>query len=200
MTAPTMTDCLACGPDLLRWIDADPPLRDAWSRLARRRVARGAALHAAGVPARSVWWVEHGLLRSFFLDAAGQERNRAFHAEGQWAGGPPSPRGLPADVAIEALEASVVVELPHAELQRWQAVHPVVQGALLDAQAAQVATLSHREAALLMDSATERYQRFLRDEPALARRLPLVQVASYLGITNVALSRIRRRLADRRPA
>jgi CRP-like cAMP-binding protein len=46
----------------------------------------------------------------------------------------------------------------------------------------------------LLLNATQRYQLFLRDHGPLAERLPLHHVASYLGVTNVALSRIRGRL------
>lgn len=188
------SDCVACGPDFFAWLSADDALRAAWARLARRELAPGAVLHAAGAPLRSAWFVERGLLRSCFVSADGRERNRGFHAEGQWAGAPPARQPLLAEFAIEAIEASVVVELPHAELLRWQAAQPQVQAVLIDAVAASLATLTQRESALLMDSAEQRYRRFVAAEPELARRLPLHQVASYLGVTNVALSRIRRRM------
>lgn len=190
----TTSDCPACGPTFLSWLAADAALREAWAQLARRELEPGATLHAAGAPLRFAWFVERGLLRSCFVGADGRERNRGFHAEGQWAGAPPAQQPLPAGFAIEAIEASVVVELAHAELLRWQVAHPQVQSVLIDAVAASLATLTQREAALLMDSAEQRYRHFVESQPALARRLPLHQVASYLGITNVALSRIRRRL------
>jgi hypothetical protein len=52
---------------------------------------------------------------------------------------------------------------------------------------------SRREAELLLLDAAQRYQSFLEEFRALANRIPLHQVASYIGITNVALSRLRRR-------
>jgi hypothetical protein len=51
-----------------------------------------------------------------------------------------------------------------------------------------------REAGFLLDSAEQRYKSFLEQEPELVRRLPLYHIASFLGITDVALSRIRRRI------
>jgi CRP-like cAMP-binding protein len=51
-----------------------------------------------------------------------------------------------------------------------------------------------REGEFLLDSAEQRYQRLLTEQPELAERLPLYHLASYLGVTDVALSRIRRRL------
>ena len=40
----------------------------------------------------------------------------------------------------------------------------------------------------------QRYRRFIDEEPALAARIPQKDLALYLGITPVALSRIRGRL------
>ena len=51
-----------------------------------------------------------------------------------------------------------------------------------------------RERELLMLSAEERYRLFLGRYKHLEKRIPQYQIAAYLGITPVALSRIRRRL------
>ena len=190
-----MTDeCLACGPGFRDWLARDERLSEAWRSLRRQPLARGALLQAVGAPMDRAWFVEQGLLRSCFTDAGGRERNRGFHPESHWVGAPPSQAAQPAPFAIEAVEDSLVVELPHAVLLQWQVRHPAVQAVLLDALATSMATLARREATLLMESAEQRYQAFIAAQPELAQRLPLHQIASYLGITNVALSRIRRRL------
>lgn len=41
-------------------------------------------------------------------------------------------------------------------------------------------------------SAKERYDRLLTEQPSIIRRVPLKHIASYLGITQVSLSRIRK--------
>ena len=187
-------DCLACGPGFLDWLARDAERGAAWQALGRRRLARGAVLHPSGAPMDRAWFVERGLLRSCFIDASGRERNRGFHPEAHWVGAPPAQAARSALFAIEAIEASVVVELPHAVLLQWQARDPAAQAVMIDALATSMVTLARREATLMMDSAEQRYLAFVEAEPALARRLPLHQIASYLGITNVALSRIRGRL------
>lgn len=48
-----------------------------------------------------------------------------------------------------------------------------------------------REKGLLLDSAKTRYLTFLKENPGLEQRIKQYQIASYLGITPVALSRIR---------
>ncbi len=51
-----------------------------------------------------------------------------------------------------------------------------------------------READFLLLSATERYQKFLQDYAYIVNSIANYHIASYLGITEVALSRIRSRL------
>lgn len=51
-----------------------------------------------------------------------------------------------------------------------------------------------RQRELLLEDATSRYLGFVGSDPGLARRLTQAQIASYVGVTPVALSRIRARL------
>ena len=49
-----------------------------------------------------------------------------------------------------------------------------------------------REREFLLDSAEIRYKRFLKENSNLIDRIKQYQIASYLGITPVALSRIKK--------
>lgn len=49
----------------------------------------------------------------------------------------------------------------------------------------------HRLESIQFHSAKERYADLLREQPEILRRVPLKYIASYLGITQVTLSRIR---------
>ena len=48
-----------------------------------------------------------------------------------------------------------------------------------------------REYEFLMNSATERFRSFCDEYPGLVNRIPDYHIASYIGITNVSLSRIK---------
>lgn len=56
---------------------------------------------------------------------------------------------------------------------------------------------SKREQALLQDTAEQRYLALLKDRPRLFKTIPLKYLASYIGITPQALSRIRKRLTEK---
>jgi len=53
---------------------------------------------------------------------------------------------------------------------------------------------SKREKSLLNENAEERYLKLFEEQPHLIQQIPLRYVASYIGITPQALSRIRKRI------
>jgi len=143
---------------------------------------------------RASWFVEEGLARTVVRDARGRERNTGFHAECTWMGAGVPPFPTVSIGSIEAIEALRVVELGHGDLQTWLADMPAVSDMLADALRHAFARQAAREADLLLLTATQRYQAFVSNQPALAARLPQHQLAMYLGVTDVGLSRIRARL------
>jgi len=191
-------DCVACMPQALaQVVAADPALSAHWNALPQRELPAGTTLLRLGETPAHLWWIRKGLVRFYFLTADGVERNKSFHAEGAWIGSGLPPRAAPSLYAIEALEDVEVLELSYTALtdvlRRFPAVEAVHAEAVCWTFTQQVA----REAELLSEEPSARYVRFLREQPGLAARLPLHHVARHLGITNVALSRIRTRLGLR---
>lgn len=186
-------NCSACTPDLDSLVARTPGLAVAWNSLARRRLRKGQHLVQMGDTVASIWRVESGLLRMYYQSAQGVERNRSFHAEGHWLGAGAPPVATVSPYAIEALEDSLLAEVPYTLLQDLMAQHPAVQGAMQGALDGIFSRQNQRVSELLMLDAAGRYQAFLALYGGMAERLRLHHVASYLGITNVALSRIRRR-------
>jgi CRP-like cAMP-binding protein len=54
---------------------------------------------------------------------------------------------------------------------------------------------SKREQSLLNETAEERYLNLFKERPNLIKKIPLKYIASYIGVTAQALSRIRRRIS-----
>ena len=52
--------------------------------------------------------------------------------------------------------------------------------------------LKRRSISMITDSAQDRYLQLLKENPEIIRQVPLKYIASYLGITDTSLSRIRR--------
>lgn len=186
MTAstPSESDCPVCGPALATFLQGHPQLGPAWSALPRKALDKG-----QDAPSGGLCFVEQGLLRSYWVDASGQQRNRAFHLPGDWAGSVAASHSL----VTEALEPSRIAFLSWAGLAEWQA-HGSVAAALVQALRVHIGQLAEREASQSLETATQRYTRLLQEQPDWLARVPQHHVASFLGITPVALSRIRRRL------
>lgn len=191
-TAERPDPCPICGEALQAQLQQSPARLARWAALPRLALQRGQVLLRAGDRPAALWWVEQGLLRASLLDAHGRERTLAFYREQQWMGLPGEPTA--STVTLEALEPSRVCALPYAELQHWQAEEPALAELLWQGLNAQLQSQLRREQQWLMLDAGQRYQRFLAEEPELAGRLKQRLLASHLGITDVALSRIRRRL------
>lgn len=191
----TALNCSICRPpELDRLIASEPALAAHWIALPRNVLAAKERLHSAGTTIQSTWLVERGLMRTYYLNQEGVERNRSFHAEGSWLGSgvPPGPSICP--YTMEAMEQTQVVELPYATLQGWHDDFPAIRPLLHEAMNCLFTGQAQREAELLTLSPLERYQAFMADQAAIVARIPIHHVASYLGISNVSLSRIRARL------
>ena len=55
--------------------------------------------------------------------------------------------------------------------------------------------ISNRLESLLTQNPEQRYKSLLNENPKLLHEIPLKMIASYLGVTDVALSRIRKRIS-----
>jgi CRP-like cAMP-binding protein len=192
---PDPFDCLACQPALHALVAAQPPLARKWATLARRHWPAGRTILRMGQSCDRLWLIERGLARAYFQADDGLERNKSFHAEGAWIGGGIPPHVVPSPYAIDALEAVDAIEMSYDDLLECERAVPAVRALVDDALRTAFARQAQRESELLLLDATARYRAFLADYASLAARIPLHQVASYVGITNVALSRIRSRLA-----
>jgi CRP-like cAMP-binding protein len=192
--------------EVRRALAALAPLSDEeWARLrpilGRRRLGKGEAFLSPGEVARSAAVVLRGAVRELFLTDDGKEHNKAFCLEGDLTGSLADliagRRGAPALARVEALEPTELVAFPVAAAEaalgpRWDAIARVSAESLLERKA-------RREHALLTRSPEERWIDLTREAPHWVARIPLRHLASFLGITPEALSRIRRRVAARGP-
>lgn len=162
-----------------------------------RAVPRRGHLVRLGEVAGHVFFVLEGLFRFYSLDpVTGEERTGQFFDEGRLFTETASYFGRgPAVQAVQAIGAARVLRLPReALLAAYDADHAVERFGRLMIEEALVGS-QRRSANLLTLTPDERYRRFVETRPEVARRVPQYLIASYLGITPEALSRIRGRIA-----
>jgi CRP-like cAMP-binding protein len=58
--------------------------------------------------------------------------------------------------------------------------------------------LKNHTVSMIADSAKDRYLNLIASKPDISQNVPLKQIATYLGITDTSLSRIRKELADQK--
>jgi CRP-like cAMP-binding protein len=182
---------LAAG--LRRWGDL-PDAELARARAVFRPVHRPARtlLQRAGEPADRVWFLVSGLTRVFSTGADGVERTTAFRAEGELVCAYAAAlSGTPSRTSIETIEACDLLVAPRVAFDDLSRGHPAWPRLLAVLTERRYVDVEERTRDLLTSDATTRYRHFLRDEPALARRLTQKQIAGYVGVTPESLSRIR---------
>lgn len=142
-------------------------------------------------------FVVQGLFRAYYVTEDGREVNKTFFPEGTFI------MALTAITAqeenrvyLQAMEDSTLLCTPWDGLERCMAKHHSVERFARKTMQWAWVQKEKRETQLIMDDATTRYLAFLQDFPELHNRMPQYQLASYLGISAVQLSRIRAKLAS----
>ncbi len=158
----------------------------------RKQYPPKALLLSIGDRWENVFYIHKGLVRLFYTDTEGKEFNKGFFYEDQliWPIAPSARTGKSL-FSIAALEELTVSICSFNLFFDWLTKHGCWEKFALPYAEASAERLFKREYEFLQNSATERYQRFTRDYPELVRRIADYHLASYLGITNVTLSRIK---------
>lgn len=140
----------------------------------------------------NVLFVYSGLLRIYTIQDDGKELNKGFILPGSLAGSLIAGEAdWPMPYGIQALEDSRVYTANPERVSELIGQHPALQSLFRSLQSQLAAYKARRAAALQSLSAAERYEYFVREEQPLARKLPAYHVASYLGMSEVTLSRLR---------
>ena len=188
---------------LFTFIDAMVPLTsEAWNDIQHRIVhhiyARRETMVKEGKICRHLAYVIKGSFR-YFKMIDGVEVTTYFSFENNWISDYTSfLTSKPGNVTIEAMEDSEVLVLSYADMQYLYNHHPVWErfGRLM---AEYLTTcLDERMQSLLLKTPEERYLKALRDNSFYFDRVPQHYIASYLGVAPESLSRIRRRIMQKR--
>ncbi|MEM1339663.1 MAG: Crp/Fnr family transcriptional regulator [Bacteroidota bacterium] len=101
----------------------------------------------------------------------------------------------PTKYAIQAIQDTTVWRMTYDDLQMVYSTTKI--GNLIGRKASEELFLikSKRELSLLKDTAEERYINLFTERPELFTSVPLKYIASYIGVTPQALSRIRKRIS-----
>jgi CRP-like cAMP-binding protein len=122
----------------------------------------------------------------------GKEINEYFSSEDEWANSPGNWRKVKVDIYnIDALEDSLTLCISSVDLIFLFDNYPELERYGRLSMIPVVEHLIDRIASFRFTSAKEKYTHFKQTYPNIYHRIPLGMVASYLGITQETLSRLR---------
>jgi len=183
-----------------RFIELTPEETNVFtSQLKQKHVTKREFLLKEGEICRSIFYVSHGCLRTFFVDPKGTEHNVQFSIDDWWCGDLQSfATQTAARYNIGALEDTDVVCIDKVALDELYGRIPKLEKLFRHLFQNALVTLQDRVLSTMCDPAEVRYLNFRRKYPQMDNRIPQNQIASYLGITPESLSRIRKQIADKK--
>ncbi len=145
------------------------------------KVRKGELLQRKGDLNSKVYHVKSGLLRSYAIDEKGKEHIFMFAPE-NWTIGDAQPKEKPCDLFIDALEDSEVIVMVKDVSRESANVGAFIKRLLV---------LQQRVIMLMSAPAIDRYEHFESTYPEIVQRVSQKMIASYLGVTPEALSKVK---------
>jgi CRP-like cAMP-binding protein len=164
------------------------------------KCAKKTLLHKEGETPRFFYWVVKGVFRSGFLDKKGNEHTRNFFtadtlpyavAYGSFA------TQRPSFSFIESIEEGEVLSWHYDYIQKLQDAN-IKWLKFFKLELEKIFYwVENKDLRQYTYTPEEQYLTFLKAAPELAYRVPQHYIASYIGVSPEALSRIRRRIQSK---
>lgn len=155
---------------------------------------KGDLLFKQGDIDTSIYVVKSGLLKAYYLTFEGKELVKSFIQEGEFIGSLIACNSAePCTFNLVCLEDCSLLRIRFEDLKSAAINNLELSGYIIDVLINLAIKKERREFEFLCLSAAERYSLFKKRTPNLIGRVTQNDIARYLGITPVALSRIKQR-------
>lgn len=142
-------------------------------------------------------FVLSGLFRYVYISDKGKEFTKGFMREKSFISSYSAMISKTSSFFfIEAIEQSKVMIISNNEWEKLKTKNPKWNLLLVSLLEKGYAIKEKREREFLLLNAESRYKIFLQEYPNLENRVKQNMIASYLGITPIALSRIRKKMQE----
>lgn len=156
---------------------------------------KGEILLRNGETARDYMLIESGILRKYVIDADGNEVTTKFHSIGDFSIVVLSFfHQLPSSENIVAITDGVGWKISFTSFMNLLKSVKGLGEWGRNWMSNQLFISEQRLVDIFVKTATERYLELLSDDPELLEKIPLKYLASYLGVTDSSLSRIRKQV------
>jgi CRP-like cAMP-binding protein len=155
-------------------------------------VTKGATLIRQGEPVNKIYFVTDGCLRSYCTDKNGKEHTLQLAIKNWWISDYIALHNNElATLTIESLKESTVIEFKAKHFEEMFTRFPEYESFQRRILERHVVSLHKRILNQLQLTAPERYDLFLTQYPDIEKYTRNYHIASFLGITQESLSRIR---------
>lgn len=170
---------------------------DIWHGLCRYKLipAKTILLHLDDLP-DALYFVLNGLCRQYYIDSSGEDITRGFIFEGGYCCAEAPIEGENSSYCVETLEECRMLVFSRKKLDELLRTSAYMKDVYIKALEKNIRSRVKREKMLITCSAVERYRLFLYTYPNLADRVKQVHLATYLGVNQVTLSRVRKTLRE----
>ena len=146
-----------------------------------------------GKSVKELGFLTNGILRIYYLNEKGEEWNKHFLQENDFVASSISP-DKKSITNIQALSETTILCIPYPELIKLSTKYNQINFFIQKLTFSYLEQKQDREISLLSEEATINYLSFLKNYPKLENKIQQYHIASYLGITSIQLSRLRKKL------
>lgn len=157
---------------------------------------KGEIILGIGEEMKKVYFILEGLTRSYYLDLEGRDVTKSFMGEYNFCCAESFLTKEKSIQCVETLEYTTALEFNADELKQLFLNDNDLRDVYIKFLEATIVYKMNRESGFQLKSATERYIDFKKEFPKLEECVNQSYISSYLGITAVSLSRIRRTIRE----
>lgn len=163
------------------------------SKILLKSIKKEEYYHEAGKIPREIIFLTEGILRVSYYNNKGDDITKYFMEENSFVADINSyNQGIPSTEYVQAVTDCSYIVFTKAVMDELSLTIIGWDLIISKITAKGLAEKVNRISPMMVEDAKEKYTKFLTDFPNLANRVPLSYLASYLGITQSSLSRIRK--------
>lgn len=156
-------------------------------------LSKGTILLKPNIAVDCHYYTYSGCLRSYFIQKSGKETTIQFAVNDWWISDYTSYFSTEKSImSIECIQNAVVYRISKTDMEELYQKMPRVESFFRVKLEKAFASFQKRILEHLTLSAKDRYTKFITNYPDIEQHVKNYHIASYLGITNESLSRIRK--------
>ncbi|MGB1284379.1 MAG: Crp/Fnr family transcriptional regulator [Polaribacter sp.] len=168
-------------------------LNDILSHFEKEYVSKNQLLIRDGQVCNKLYFVEQGIGRSYYIKNDGKEVTQWFFGVDNFMTSLESFfNQSPSFYYLEVLEDSILYSISYENLELLLAKYHHMERFIRLLSLEMFSKIIYKLNAIQFQTAKERYNYMISDFPDISYRVPLGYIASYLGMTQETLSRIRK--------